>query len=117
MRWPSPPSWWSVRRGTTFSLGPSSRTLLVFPGPDLRDALRERHLELRLRSRRIVEVRKRDAGQRATDRLFDRTQIRLLFARHERERVARRFRAAGAPDPMNIVVGHDRYIEVHHVAE
>ena len=71
----------------------------------------------RLRSRLVVEVRQRHARQPAADRLLDGAQAALFLRRHQRERRAGRFGARRAADAVDVVLGHQRHVEVDDVAE
>jgi hypothetical protein len=53
--------------------------LLRFSGSDLRDSLRQRHFEPRLRARRVVELGHGDAWKPVADCLLDRAQVAFFF--------------------------------------
>jgi hypothetical protein len=83
----------------------------------LGNSLRRRNFEPRLRPGRVVEIRERDGGQFAADRAFDRRQLATFFRRDERKRLARGLRAPGASHAVNVIVRHERHVEVDHVTE
>src|SRR5207247_1294859 len=74
--------------GPALRLGPGPRSLFPFPGPDGREALRQRHLEPPLRPRVVVEVGDRHSGKPLADHPLDPPKIFLLFRRDESESVA-----------------------------
>src|SRR6185503_5427181 len=102
---------------TALPLRVAAPALLGLARANRRDAFGQRNLQLGLRFRGIVEVRHRDARQRAAHRALDGVDLALLLRRDERERLSRRFRAARAADAMDVVLGHERYVEVDHMAE
>ena len=61
---------------------------------------------LRTRARIRLESGHDDARQRALDELLDVAQVFVLVDAHERDRLAGRAGATGAPDPVHVIVGH-----------
>ena len=94
-----------------------ARAILCLLRADGRDALRERHLELLGRTLVVVEPFDGAAGQAMADRLFDRLQVRFLIGRDERECLTFGFRARGASHAVDVILGHVRHVEVHHMLE
>ena len=74
-------------------------------------------IEVLLRPRVVVEVRQGHAREPRGNRLLDAAQIAFLFLRHEGVGRAGRFRPRGAADPVDVVLGHVRHVEIHDVSE
>lgn len=102
--------------GSSRSIDSRSLAVFLFPLPDLGDALRVRHLE-RLRLRVVCEVGDDHTRQATSDDALDRAEILFLFGRYQREGGANGLCAFGTADPVHVVVGDSRNVEVHHVSE
>src|SRR5439155_23140052 len=96
----------SQRRRAPLGIDAGARQLFRFTSANLGGALPDWHLEPRFAPRRVIEIRNRHARQPPADRLLDAAQVALFFRRHERECRAGGLSAGGAPDAMNVVVGH-----------
>jgi len=103
--------------GASLGLLLRSPTFLRLPRTDLGDPLRDGDLEPLRRFARVVEPGHDHPGQPLPDRSLDRREVLLLFGRHERERVTGRLGPRRPPDPMDVVLGQVRDVEVHHVLE
>ena len=81
------------------------------------------------RSRRIAPHQRSDRGAARleagnehaldflADQVLDRRQRLEVFRRHERDRLARQARSAGAADPVHVVLGRARDVEVDHLRQ
>src|SRR5678816_3343522 len=80
-------------------------------------AFANRHLESIGRRLLVVEAGHGDAWQRTPDRAFDGAEVALFLRRDEGERIPGRVRPRRSSNPVDVVVGYARHIEVHDVAE
>src|SRR5665647_1813909 len=94
-----------------------ARAIRRLPAPNLCDALPDRHFEALHGPLLVVEVREHDARQTLADRLFNGSEIVLLFRRHEGVRLAGELCPRRAAHAMDVVLGHPRHVEVDDVAE
>src|ERR1043166_2646379 len=93
---------WRISRQSRLALSlPRSRS----PAP----------LVARRRSRIIIEAFRLFPHDAAADETLERTQRSLIFRRDKTDRVAHRMRAAGAPDPMHVILRMHREVVIHHV--
>ena len=98
-----------------FCLGASP--LLGLALADGGDALGNRDLEARVGPRRVVEVGQLDARQPLADDLLDQVPLAFFLARDERERLAGGLGPTRAADTVDVVLGRDRHVEVHDMAQ
>src|SRR6185369_6208247 len=74
-----------------------------------------RAVAMRRGSLLVVEVGHGHAQDAPADEVLDRLHVPFLFGRHERERVAGRLGAAGAADPVHVILWRRRDVEVDDV--
>src|SRR5712692_1987428 len=92
-------------------------TIVRLPRPNGGDPFGERHFEASRRCRAILEVGNRHPREALPDRALDAPKLPLLLRRHEREGLPRRLGPARPADAVDVVVRHQRDVEVHHVAK
>src|SRR6185295_19819902 len=98
-------------------LGIPPRSLLLLPGTHRGESLFQWHLKACFRSRLVLEIGNHHPRQPPADRPLDVPQISLLVRRHEGKGIAHCFRPCGAAHPVDVILGHLGYIEIHYVTQ
>ncbi len=104
-------------RGAALGVDLGSRSLLGFARPDRGDPLGDAAPPASPRPGTVVEVRHRHARQPLPHRPLDSPKFALFFRSHQGERLTHGLRPGRPAHAVDVVVGHLRHVEVHHVAQ